>query len=275
MNILVLMRSAFLTHSVGLAILTVLGLLGCASGGGSSDGAPRPDLVTASDESDVRKRARLRLELASAYFEQGQTNFALDEVKQAIAVDPSFPETYSLRGLIYMRMNEPRLADESFQRALTLSPRDPDTSHNYAWMLCQQARYPQSMQSFQVALARPTYPGRAKTLMAMGICQARAGQLDEAERSLARSYELDAGNPVTGYNLSALLFRRGEFTRAQFYIRRINNSELANAESLWLGIKVERRVDDRVAMLQLADQLKRRYPQSREFAAYERGNFDE
>ena len=75
--------------------------------------------------------------------------------------------------------------------------------------------------------------------------------------------------------MANLLYQRGEFGRAQFYIRRLNNTDLSNAETLWLGIKVERRLDDRVAMLQLVDQLKRRYPQSRELIAYERGNFDE
>ncbi|MCY7318451.1 MAG: type IV pilus biogenesis/stability protein PilW, partial [Ramlibacter sp.] len=70
-------------------------------------------------------------------------------------------------------------------------------------------------------------------------------------------------------------FQRGEFQRAQFYIRRLNNTELANAESLWLGIKVEQQMNDRVAMLQLADQLKRRFPQSREIAFYDRGAFSE
>ena len=97
----------------------------------------------------------------------------------------------------------------------------------------------------------------------------------DAERSLARSYELDAGNPVTGYTLASLLYQRGDYPRAQFYIRRMNNSDLANAETLWLGIKVERRLNDRVAMLQLAEVLKKRFPKSREVAAYERGAFDE
>ena len=93
--------------------------------------------------------------------------------------------------------------------------------------------------------------------------------------NLARAYELDAGNPVVGYNLARLLYTRGELGRSQFYIRRLNNSELANAESLWLGIKVERKLGDRTAMTQLADQLRRRYPQSRELSSYERGAFDD
>ena len=71
------------------------------------------------------------------------------------------------------------------------------------------------------------------------------------------------------------LLRRNELTRAQFYIRRLNNSELANAESLWLGIKVERALGDSVAMRQLAGQLRKRFPDSRELGAYERGAFNE
>lgn len=259
------------------AALALTGISGCAanSGSGATNADARPDLVTDSDEPEARKRARIRVQLASGYFEQGQTTVALDELKQAIANDPGFAEAYNLRGLIYMRLNDSRLAEDSFRRAVALNPRDADALHNYGWFFCQEGRFAEADQSFSRALASPVYGDQAKTLMAQGICQARAGRLADAERTLARSYELDAGNPVTGYNLANLLYRRGEFTRAQFYIRRLNNSELANSESLWLGIRVERRLDDRVAMLQLVDQLRRRFPQSKEIAAYDRGAFNE
>jgi type IV pilus assembly protein PilF len=58
-------------------------------------------------------------------------------------------------------------------------------------------------------------------------------------------------------------------------MRRLNNSELANAESYWLGMKVEQRLGNRDALRQLGDQLKRRYPQSREAGSYDRGAFHE
>ncbi|MCB2032330.1 MAG: type IV pilus biogenesis/stability protein PilW, partial [Ottowia sp.] len=66
-----------------------------------------------------------------------------------------------------------------------------------------------------------------------------------------------------------------DMQRAQFYIRRLNNSELANAETLWLGIRVERRLGNSQAMQQLAAQLRRRFPQSKELLAYERGAFND
>ncbi len=252
----------------------LLALGGCAAMPAGDTGLSR-DIVTESDEPEARKRARIRMELAVGYFEQGQTNVALDELKQVIAADPTFPDAYNLRGLIYLRLNDMRQAEDSFKRAATLNPRDGNVQHNYGWMLCQQSRYDESLRAFDAAMANPTYAGREKTLMAQGVCEARAGRFEQAERSLARAYELDAGNPVTGFNLANLLFRRGDFPRAQFYIRRLNNSELANAETLWLGVKVERRLGDQVAMRQLGEQLKKRFPQSREVTAYERGAFDE
>lgn len=253
-----------------------LTLVSCATDPGSAgQAAARPDLVTDSDEPDGRRRARIRLELAVSYFEQGQTTVALDELKQSIAADPNFGEAYNLRGLIYMRLNDLRLAEESFRRALVLNSADANTQHNLGWLLCQQGRYADALPLFARALANPQYGDRPKTYMIQGLCQIRSGQRAQAEESLSRAYELDAGNPITGYNLALLLFQRSELVRAQFYIRRINNSELANAESLWLGIKVERRMASREAEEQLVTQLRKRFPQSREVALLDRGAFDE
>jgi type IV pilus assembly protein PilF len=255
------------------------GLSGCATNNSATDSAgntgTRSDIVTESDEPETRRRARIRLELASGYFAEGKSTVALDEIKQAIASDPTYGDAFNLRGLIYMRLNDLRLAEDSFRRAIALNPRDANAAHNFGWMLCQQQRFSESQTYFKQALTVPLYADQAKTLMTHGMCQIAAGNKSEAERSLARSYELDAGNPITGYNLALLLYERAEITRAQFYIRRLNNTEYANPETLWLGIKVERKLNDNVAMQQLVGQLKRRFPQSRELVAYERGAFNE
>lgn len=260
--------------AAGLAVVLAGLLSGCAAPGASGVAEPS-GIVLPSEESDARKRARVRLELASRYFDQGQTNVALEEVKLALAADPSFAEAFNLRGLVYMRLNDQALAEDSFRQALRLTPGEPGTAHNYGWLLCQQGRYAQAVAQFSVALEHLTYSDKAKTWLAQGMCQQQAGQAADAERSFFRSYELDPANPITGYNLAQSLFKRGDTQRAQFYIRRINNSEYANAESLWLGIKVERRLGNRQAAEQLGTQLRNRFAQSREYMALERQAFDE
>jgi type IV pilus assembly protein PilF len=263
--------------AVGLLLAGLTVLTACSSTPTDSAGntATRKEILTDSDQPDERKRARIRLELASGYFAEGKTTIALDEIKQALTTDPLYGDAYNLRGLIYMRLNDSRLAEESFKRALALNSRDANAAHNIGWLMCQQKRYPESQAYFNQALNVPLYLDQAKTLMTLGICQMAADQKGDAERSLARSYEIDAGNPITGYNLASLLYERADYTRSQFYIRRLNNSEYANAESLWLGIKVERKMNNQLQVEQLADQLKRRFPQSGELSSYERGVFNE
>ena len=256
-------------------VACVTALQGCATNSGMPTADANAGMITPSDEPETRRRARIRLELASNYFENGQTAVALDEVKQALAADPTYADAFNLRGLIYMRLSDFAQADDSFRRALALRGGDPNLLHNYGWLLCQQQKYAEANQHFGQALANPAYTARSKTLMAQGLCQSGAGQFAEAEQSLLKAYELDAANPVVGYHLAALLLRRNELTRSQFYIRRLNNSQYANSESLWLGIKVERALGDSVAMKQLADQLRKRFPDSRELGAYERGAFNE
>ncbi len=256
------------------ACFGLLLLAGCAAGQRGVESS-HTDLTTVSDESDIRRRARLRLELAASYFQLGKTEVALDEVKQSLATDPNYADAHNLRGLIYLRMGDFALAEDGFRKALALQPRDPNLQHNYGWLLCQQRRYREADHLFAEALSQPRYQAQAKTWMAKGLCQKSAGQFKDAEAALFKAYEMDAGNPVVAYNLANLLYVQGEVERARFYIRRLNNSEQANAESLWLGIKIERAQGGQLAMEQLAGPLGRRYPESREWLAYQRGAFNE
>jgi type IV pilus assembly protein PilF len=265
-------RGALLLLGVAGAALL---LPGCATDGGVQASEATSSVVTPSDESDVRKRARIRLELAAKYFENGQATVALDEVKQALVTDPTYADALNMRGLIYMQLNDLPQAEDSFRRALAMRPNDANLLHNYGWLACRLKRYADADQQFDKALANPAYVAKSKTLMAKGLCQSGAGKVEDAEQSFLKSYQLDAGNPVVSYHLASLMFRRQELTRAQFYIRRLNNGNYANAESLWLGIKVEKALGDNVAMQQLADQLRKRFPESAEMGAYQRGAFNE
>ncbi|MFY9476674.1 MAG: type IV pilus biogenesis/stability protein PilW [Aquabacterium sp.] len=270
--------------STGVAALIVL--QGCATTGAGqqspvsrqamTSSAAGRDIVTASDETEVRRRARLRLELAGAYFSRGQLTTALDEVKQAIALDGNMSAAYELRGLIYSGMNEPGLAEESYKRAIQLDARNGSVLHNYAWFLCQRQQYAEADALFARAVELPMSVQTSRTLMARGVCQMQAGQLPEAQASLKRSYEMEPGNPVTAFNLASLFYRNGDLDRARFYIRRVNNvPELANAESLWLGIRIERKLGGRATMEELATQLRSRFPNARETTALDLGRFDD
>lgn len=260
------------------ALLLAVALLGgCTTTGAGADvGGELRQRPTASDQTDAEHRARVRLELASAYFGRGQLETALDEVKLSIAANPRLAEAYNLRGLIYASLGDERLAEESFRRALQLDARDGDAMHNYGWFLCQRQRYDDAAAQFAQALAQPRYGGAARTLLARGVCQARAGQWLDAEGSLLRAYELEPANPSTAVNLAEVLYRRADFERARFYIRRVNAAEGAsNAQTLWLALRIEHRLANADGVRELGEQLKARFPQSPQALQFEQGRFDE
>jgi type IV pilus assembly protein PilF len=267
---------------VGLAPWIVLAALwGCTTtttitSGPPTGDPPSRDRVTTSDQTDVERRARVRMELASGYYSRGQLETALDEVKLALAAKPDLPDAYSLRALIYQSLGDDRLAEENFRRALQLAPGDPNTMHNYGWYLCQRNRLNEAQAQFQQAIATPRYAGLARSLMTQGICYTRAGAWAEAERSLARSYEVDPSNPVTAVNLADVLYRRGEYERARFYIGRVNSvQELSNAQTLWLAARIENKAGNARAARDLGRQLRNRFPQAPEAVLFERGRFDD
>lgn len=251
-------------------------LWGCAAPGGSPASPPDGELRTASDQTDADRRAAVRMELAALHFGRGQYVTALDEIKLALQAKPDLGAAFSLRGLVYASMGEDRLADDSFAQALQINPRDADTLHNRGWFLCQRNRFDDADRLFEQALAMPHYRDALRTYLVQGVCHARAGRLEEAERKLSRAYELDPSNPTTALNLSEVLYRRGEFERARFYIHRVNQrEELSNAQTLWLALRVENRLGNRGGVEEYARQLRNRFPQSPEALAYAQGRLNE
>ena len=78
-------RGARWVLAMGIAAACLAGLVGCslpASSGLDADATASP---TGVGEPDVRRRARIRLELAANYMQMGQTEVALDEVRKVVA----------------------------------------------------------------------------------------------------------------------------------------------------------------------------------------------
>jgi len=260
-----------LLSSVAFAAVFIF-VAGCASG---PEAGKRSDLLSTSEQNDNQKRARIRMQLAIGYYEQRQMPVALDEIKQALLADPDLADAYSMRGLIYMEMGEHRLAEENFLTALRLAPTSPDFNNNYGWFLCQNGRERQSLQYFDLAVRNQAYQSPAKALNNAGVCSIKLKDRAGAERYFLQAFQYDPGSASVNINLGKIYFDRGEYARARFYVGRVMKDEVMTAEVLWLAIRIERKSGDRTAENSLATQLRRRHPGSAEYAAYQRGAFDE
>ena len=262
-----------------LAVLCVVGLAACAdlpqTASSASSGPEAAAVANSPDETDPRRRARLRVELAMEYFSQRQFSIALAELRNAQRIDANYPDMYNALGLVYMELGERALADENFRQGLRLAPNDSEINNNYGWFLCQTDRAAQSLPYFQTALRNSLYATPAIASRNAGICAQRSGDLAAAQDYLQNAFRLDPSSAVTTYYLAEVLYRKKEYERAKFYIGRINQQGEPNAASLWLAIKIEHARGDKAGEQALAVQLRRRFPESREYIAYQRGLFDE
>ncbi|ALF87984.1 MULTISPECIES: type IV pilus biogenesis/stability protein PilW [Ralstonia solanacearum species complex] len=261
--------------SIAVSLILTLAAAGCA--------LPPPvqtvqtqEVRTLSDQADIGRRASLRLQLATQYLEAGQAATALDEIKNAIAIDPSVPGAYHIRALAYMNLGQHELADDSFRSALAAQPNDGDLLNNYGWFLCSQGGKPdQGMAMLRQAIDAPAVGSPAKPWTNLGVCQMRQGDLDGAEKSLTRATYIDANNPLTNLTLAQLYYKRRDYARAMSVIERVNGRGNQTAESLWLGARIARRLGDVSQQNAWSAQLQRRFPNAPEEAAFERGAWDD
>jgi type IV pilus assembly protein PilF len=219
------------------------------------------------------------MQLAVGYYQQGKYEIALDEVKQAIAAEPGNAEAYGLRALIYTAMGQLPLADENYQTALRLKPGNPDLSNNYGSFLCTSLNKPaQAMPYFDTALRNPTYQTPVSALVNAGMCSLRNKNYLAAERYLLEAVRYNPDLQATNAGLARTYYERRDYQRAGFFINRlIETSKLdtLSADTLWLALRVQRKLGERTHEASLAAQLRRRFPGSQEYAAFERGAFDE
>jgi type IV pilus assembly protein PilF len=224
-----------------MALLLVAWLAGCAvqpTGGGSTTAGTPADNA-------MRNRARIFTELADAYYNRAQYKVALDELRKAITIDNRFGPAYNVYGLIYMELGEDKLAEENFRHAIELDGNDSETRNNFGWYLCTRGRYDEGL-----------------------------SQLYTAFRNLMKSLKLQPDNPNTLLKLAGFNFRQGHLAEAQRLLGRRADLALPTAESLWLNVRLERKLGDRAQEASYGLQLRKKFPDSNESRLLMDGQFE-
>jgi type IV pilus assembly protein PilF len=265
-----------LRSAIYVALLIACGALaGCAqSPASSATQANTVETGTVTGEvGDPRNRARIHTELASAYFERGSMGVALEELRTAIMADPNYAPAYGVLGLVHMDLRENAVAQQHFEHALRLSPNDPDINNNYGWFLCQTGREQQSIAYFLAALKNPLYNTPARSYVNAGLCSLKNNErdaIDYFERALRNSPD----NLQALLNLASIQYKRGQLEIARGLIGRFNKLIEPTVESLWLALRIERKLGDRSAENTLAVQLRRRFSGSQEYQDMLQGKFE-
>jgi type IV pilus assembly protein PilF len=218
--------------------------------------------------------AKVHVDLGLAYLQIGRYAVALDEAKAALASDAAYSPAYHLMGLVYMYIEDNDAARENFHRALQMAPNDPEFNNSYGWFQCMTGQEKDGLRRLASAARNPYYRTPARPYTNAGLCQLRLGDDAAAEAEFRRAVQLDAGNVQATYQLAAIAYRRGAYDVARNYLVQLHQQSEPTAQSVWLGLRTERKLGNREAESSYVAQLRGRFADSAEYRALNQGNYE-
>lgn len=257
-------------RTAGVACLIAF-LAGCSSAPKAPAPQPPEPQPLPKQVASAQERAQLHIDLGAGYYERGQMDVALDELNEALKLDPNSANAYNIYGLIYSMLGENAKAEQSFQRALQLAPQDSDIHHNWGWYLCTHGRARESIPEFEQAIRNPLYKTPEIALINAGRCSVSIGDIANAEVYFKRALAASPNHPNAAYGLALIAYRASRFDEARGWMRPAVQQANPTPEALYLGLCVERKLGDRQAELSYVSQLRNRYPTADETKAIAKG----
>ena len=212
---------------------------------------------------DPNEYAELNVRMAAEYMKKGDNDIALRRLQTALEYDPRYAAAHSTLGLLYARLNQFDKAEKHFKESLRIAADDPDALNNYGQYLCSRGHYQDGIELFAQAVQNPLYRNPEITYANSGMC-ALGVDLDLAEKNLRRALQIDPKLSPALFQMSKLSYQKQRFLQARGYLQRYLEVADHSAQSLWLGIRIERELDDQDTVASYGLALKANYPDSEE-----------
>jgi type IV pilus assembly protein PilF len=223
---------------------------------------------------DNEEIGKLNLKLASAYYSAGQFKTAEEIVALSLAAKPNDVDVLGLSALIQVELRNKTRAKEYFDRAFKIAPKNADLNHNYGVYLCKNGDPIAGLDHFKTALAVEGYQRSGSTLSAGADCLSKMGRDEEAIQYYTGALRFEPMNPNALYGLASLQYRRAAFGQANELMRRYARVAPSNADSLWLQLRIARKMGLKDDERGFAADLRRAHPGSIPTQALDQGQYD-
>jgi type IV pilus assembly protein PilF len=211
-----------------------------------------------------RSAAEINVQLGVGYLQQNRLDLAHEKLTRALEQDPRLPSAHMVIAVLYEHLREIELAEKHYRRAVTLDPKDSAAQNNLGRFLCTQGKLVEAERHFLVALQDPLYATPEVAHTNAGICAKRKPDVVKAERHLRSALQANPRYAPALIEMAKLAYEQEQYLPARAYLERYSGVVPHDAESLWLGIRIERKLGDQNAVASYALRLKANFPDSEE-----------
>jgi len=201
-------------------------------------------------------------QLGISYLRQGDIPLAKEKLDRALKENPENPQVHSARAMLFDRMGEHAQADTEFKEALRLAPNDPDVNNNYAVYLCQNGRAIDGVKRFETVARNALYRTPWVAFTNAGVCLRSAKRNAEAIKDFKQALSIRPNFGEAAYQLGELEFQQGNLSDARAQVDSFLNSFEETPDLLFLGVRVARAQNDRVAVALYSRKLRLDFPSS-------------
>ena len=239
-----------------ICVVVLVALQGCSA----------IESIKASEEKD-RRIATTHVELGVGYIKQGKFDIALEKLKKAVDAEPGYAPAHSAIAIVYERLEKYEKADYHYREAIALNPENGGLYNNYGVFLCGQKRYNEAEKYFLQAIETPRYPTPELAFENAGACERKSPDYDivKAEKYLSTALDKNPQLPLALINMAHIRFEQKNFLSARGFLQRYESVSRHTADSLWLGVNVERQLNNKAGEQDYAKQLQTNFPKSEQF----------
>lgn len=215
-------------------------------------------------KADQGDAAELNYQLGARYYRKGDYDLARDRLQLALKQNPKNGFAWSTLGLTYEALGNVRLAEDAYENAVRVAPRDYKIQENYAVFLCRQGRFDDARGYFDKAIKAPTNDYSERTYTNAGVCMMQKPDYAAAEQYLRAALKRRPNHGEALLQMSVLSYETGDNLKARAFLQRYLGSNMPTAPVLYHGILIEEKLGDDTARREYMLQLLRDFPDSAE-----------
>jgi len=213
-------------------------------------------------------------QLGLGYLQKGRPDWARDRLQKALEIEPENPQANDAMGLVWQTEGELDLAEEFFRKAIAEDASFTLARHHLGRLYSQMKKYKEARKFLEEAANDRYFNNRVGAYNDLALNFYRMDNPDAAIEAYSQSLRLAPYNVDALVNVSTLLFEAQRYTESMKYFDRFDRlvsrgQTNHTSHSLWLGIKLLTIQQNTGRAIELAGELKQRFPNSNEYRLYQ------